>query len=134
MRCSSSSCRDGRRGWRMEGNRFMTRFAAVVDAGRPLVVAGVGSGLTARGAVEGGADALAVYNTAVYRVQGLPTALAFLPYDNANALTLRTVPEVVAVAGDVPGLVGVGAHDPRVRVDSLLDSIAALGAPGVTNE
>jgi predicted TIM-barrel enzyme len=102
--------------------------------GSPVIVAGVGCGLTAAGAAQGGADLLAVYNTAVYRVRGLPTALAFLPYDDCNALTLAAAPEVLAAAGNVPVLLGFGAHDPRRTPRALVDAALAAGAAGVTNE
>jgi predicted TIM-barrel enzyme len=104
------------------------------DSGNPVILAGVGSGLTTKGAVRGGADLLAVYNTAVYRIRGLPTALAFLPYDNANQLTISTAPEVIANAGEVPVLLGFGAHDPRMPVDKLVEMAETFGAAGVTNE
>jgi predicted TIM-barrel enzyme len=104
------------------------------DSGNPIILAGVGSGLTAKGAVRGGADLLAVYNTAVYRIRGLPTALAFLPYDDANQLTISTAPEVIANAGDIPVLLGFGAHDPRMPVNKLVDIAKSLDAAGVTNE
>lgn len=99
-----------------------------------VVVAGVGCGLTAKAAVRGGADILGVYNTAVYRIQGVPTAMAFLPYDDCNALTLAHAPQVIAVAGDKPVVLGFGAHDPRRSLDGLLDCAEELGAAGVTNE
>jgi predicted TIM-barrel enzyme len=106
----------------------------VRKAGKPVIMAGVGSGLTAKGAVHGGADLLAVYNTAVYRIQGLPTAMAFLPYDDANELTITTAPEVMANAGNTPVLLGFGAHDPRKPIPILVDQAERLGAAGVTNE
>jgi predicted TIM-barrel enzyme len=102
-------------------------------AGGQLVVVGVGSGLTARGASEGGADLLACYSTATHRVAGLPSALAFLPYGDANEHTLRALPEVVA-ASTRPVLAGLGAHDPRRRLERLVGEAAELGAAGVTNE
>lgn len=104
------------------------------QAGIPVIMAGVGSGLTAKGAVLGGADLLAVYNTAVYRIQGLPTALAFLPYDDANELTISTAPEVIANAGDKPVLLGFGAHDPRMPIPLLIEQAKRFSAAGVTNE
>lgn len=110
------------------------RLRAALKEGYPIIVAGVGSGLTAKGAAAGGADILAVYNTAVYRIRGVPTALAFLPYDDANALTLAAAPEVIGAAADVPVLLGFGAHDPRVPLEGLLDQAQKLGAAGVTNE
>jgi predicted TIM-barrel enzyme len=118
----------------MSSSETMARVRATVASGSPIIVAGVGSGLTARGAASGGADVVAVYNTAVYRVRGVPTALAFLPYDDANALTLAAAPEVIAAAGQVPVLLGFGAHHPRWSLDRLLDRAQSLGAAGVTNE
>lgn len=115
----------------------MTDGAAVLRRwaeSTPLVAAGVGSGLTARGAVEGGADLLACYGTACYRVMGLPSALSFLPYADVNELVVDTLPQVVAAATDRPVLAGVGAHDPRRDLRRLVERVASLGAAGVTNE
>lgn len=95
---------------------------------------GVGCGLTAAGAVAGGADLLACYSTAIYRAAGLPSALAFLPYDDPNEIVARALPEVVAASRGTPVLAGIGAHDPRVRIHKLLDDIRSAGAVGVTNE
>jgi len=103
-------------------------------AGGAIIVAGVGSGLTAAGAVAGGADLLACYGTAAYRILGVPTALAFLPYDDANALTLDLLPTIVGRAGDTPVIAGLGAHDPRRSIERLVAAAADVGAAGVTNE
>jgi predicted TIM-barrel enzyme len=102
--------------------------------GEAIVVAGVGSGLTAAGAVAGGADLLACYGTAAYRILGVPTALAFLPYDDANRLTLDLLPAVVGRAGDVPVIAGLGAHDPRRPLEQLVAAAVVAGAMGVANE
>ncbi len=115
-------------------NEFRPRLQSSLDAESPIIVAGVGSGITAKAACSGGADLIAVYNTAVYRIRGLPTSLAFLPYDDANALTLSVLPEVLAVVRDVPVIAGFGAHDPRIQVDNLLNQAEELGVSGVTNE
>lgn len=118
----------------MNQAEFFERVRDGRRQGRPLICAGVGSGVTARGAVEGGADVLAVYNTAVYRIMGLPTALAFLPYDNANQLTFDVLPQVMAAAGSTPVLAGIGVHDPRVDLDRALARVAEMRVAGVTNE
>ncbi|MGA4670242.1 phosphoenolpyruvate hydrolase family protein [Propionibacteriaceae bacterium Y1923] len=99
-----------------------------------LVGVGVGCGLTAAGAAAGGADLLACYSTAIYRAKGLPSALAFLPYDDPNELVRQVLPEVIAVARGLPVFAGVGAHDPRRQPDRLVAQMMALGATGVTNE
>jgi predicted TIM-barrel enzyme len=103
-------------------------------AGGSIVVAGVGSGLTASAAVAGGADLIATYGTAVYRILGVPTALAFLPYDDANRLTFGLLPEIVARSGATPVVAGLGAHDPRRSIEWLVGEAIAGGAAGVTNE
>lgn len=103
-------------------------------SGTAIVVAGVGSGITAAAAVAGGADLLATYGTAAYRILGVPTALAFLPYDDANVLTLDLLPPIVERAGVVPVIAGLGAHDPRRSVRWLVEAAADEGASGITNE
>jgi predicted TIM-barrel enzyme len=84
--------------------------------------------------VAGGADLLACYGTAAYRILGVPTALAFLPYDDANELTLDLLPTVVGQARGVPVIAGLGAHDPRRPIASLVEAAVGAGALGVTNE
>ena len=101
---------------------------------RPLLVAGVGSGITAAGAVAGGADLLAVYNTAIYRMRNLPSILAFLPGDDPNRITFEAAPAVVANAGGRPVIVGVAAHSPHAALNKLLDDVDHVGGRGVTNE
>lgn len=103
-------------------------------AGDAIVVAGVGSGITAAAARAGGADLLACYGTAVYRILGVPTVLAFLPYDDANKLTLDLLPTVVERAGGLPVIGGLGAHDPRRSLASLVGAARDAGAAGITNE
>ncbi|MCP4382462.1 MAG: phosphoenolpyruvate hydrolase family protein [Hyphomicrobiales bacterium] len=113
---------------------ILAAFRDTINGGRPLIMAGVGSGLTAGGAVKGGADLLATYSTAVYRCRGMPSLLSFLPYDNANDLTFTVAPEVLANAGTCPVILGLGAHNPDQPIDALLDRAEALGAAGVMNE
>lgn len=102
--------------------------------GAAIVVAGVGSGITAAAACAGGADLLACYGTAVYRIIGVPTVLAFLPYDDANKLTLELLPMIVERAAGRPVIGGLGAHDPRRSLEWLVGTAEDAGASGVTNE
>ena len=48
----------------------MDRLCGEVAAGRPLLMFGAGIGLTAKCAEIGGADLIAVYSTAIYRMMG----------------------------------------------------------------
>lgn len=113
---------------------LLTEAAARVRERSPVLVAGVGSGLSAAGAVAGGADLLAIYNTAVYRQRNLPSILAFIPGEDPNHITTEAAPAVIANAGGRPVLMGFAAHNPQVRLDPLIDQTLALGAAGITNE
>jgi predicted TIM-barrel enzyme len=118
----------------MTREEILARLRQRVAGGGAVVVAGVGSGLTTAGAVAGGADLIATYSTAIYRILGVPTALAFMPYDDTNAVTLHLLPEVVGRAGAVPVIAGLGAHDPRRPIDRLVGAAIDGGASGLTNE
>lgn len=118
----------------MTPDAIVASFRDVVAQERPVVMAGVGSGLTAAGATKGGAHLIAAYSTAVYRCRGLPSVLSFLPYDNANDLAFSVAADVVAQAGACPVILGLGVHDPRAAVDRLLDRVEAFGAVGIMNE
>ncbi len=118
----------------MTRESILSALHARVADGDAIVVAGVGSGLTAAGAAAGGADLIATYSTAIYRILGVPTALAFMPYDDTNAVTLDLLPQVVGRAGAVPVIAGLGAHDPRRSTDRLVGAALDAGAAGLTNE
>ena len=118
----------------MKTEAVIEQLKVMRSDGLPIIIAGVGCGLTAHAAVTGGADLLAVYSTAIYRMKGLPAALSFLPYDNANDITFDTAPEVIANAADVPVLFGLGAHDVRISPSALIDKAVSLGAVGIINE
>ena len=114
--------------------KFLEGLHKRYENGGYIVGSGCGSGLSAKGAVAGGADFLACYSTAVYRTRGLPTLLSFLPYDDCNKITQEAFPNVKVGSGDKPVLLGVGAHDLRWTVDRLVDKAEELGADGTVNE
>lgn len=84
----------------MNPKEIVAGLQELVQASLPIVMPGAGSGITAAGAARGGANLIAAYSTAVYRCRGLPSVPSFLPYDNANELTLAVAGDVVARAGE----------------------------------
>ena len=118
----------------MDKQVYLRELFRRADCGEPLIVAGVGCGLTARGAAAGGADLLCTYNTAVYRIHGVPTAMAFLPYDDCNQLTFNVAGQVIAAAGQTPVALGLGAHDPRRNLERMVENAMRIGAVGLANE
>ena len=119
----------------MKNNKiFLEKTNQLIADGTPFVLSGVGSGLTAMAAVRGGADMLATYHTAAYRIQGVPSLLSCLPYDNCNDIALQLLPQIRAVCKTIPILVGLGAHDPRQSHEDLLSRVIDNGGDGVVNE
>lgn len=112
----------------------LERLHHQLAAGKPLLMFGAGIGLTARCAELGGADLIAVYSTAIYRMMGQPTLLAFLPYANANDHVARMATEIIPAVKETPCIVGIGAHDPALNQEKFMDDMLALGFSGVTNE
>ena len=110
------------------------RLLEQVHAGRPVLMFGAGIGLTAKCAELGGADLIAVYSTAIYRMKGQHTLMAFLPYSNANEHVAKMATEILPAVKEAPCIVGIGAHDPSLDMEGFLDRMISLGFSGVTNE
>jgi predicted TIM-barrel enzyme len=111
----------------------LDRLAGERAAGRPLVIAGVGTGLTARSALEGGADLVVAYHSASFRLAGRPSIAGLMPFANANALVREMAHGVLAAIEDGRALATACAADPTVDVARLLDELAGLGFVGVMN-
>ena len=112
----------------------LQRLRSEVKAGNPILMFGAGIGLTAKSAELGGADIIAVYSTAIYRMRGLPTLMAFMPYSDANEHVRRMAGEILPAVKEAPCIVGIGAHDPALNVERFLDEMMGAGFSGVTNE
>lgn len=112
----------------------LDRLYRQLEAKKPLLLFGAGIGLTAKCAELGGADLIAVYSTAIYRMMGQHTLMAFLPYSNANEHVAKMACEILPAVKEVPCIVGIGAHDPSLNHELFMDEMMTLGFSGVTNE
>ena len=112
----------------------LDRLHRQLETKKPLLMFGAGIGLTAKCAELGGADLIAVYSTAIYRMMGQHTLMAFLPYSNANEHVAKMAREILPAVKEAPCIVGIGAHDPSLNQGMFMDEMMALGFSGVTNE
>lgn len=112
----------------------LDRLHRQLEAKKPLLMFGAGIGLTAKCAELGGADLIAVYSTAIYRMMGQHTLMAFLPYSNANEHVAKMACEILPAVKETPCIVGIGAHDPSLNQERFMDEMIALGFSGATNE
>ncbi|NLO21193.1 MAG: phosphoenolpyruvate hydrolase family protein [Syntrophomonadaceae bacterium] len=99
-----------------------------------LLMFGAGTGLTAKCADIGGADLIAVYSTAKFRMIGQPTLLAWMPYEDCNACVKEMAREIIPVIKRAPCIAGIGAHNPAVNLSRIIDEMMELGFSGITNE
>jgi len=114
--------------------QVLERLRRQIDGGKPLLMFGAGIGLTAKCAELGGADLIAVYSTAIYRMKGQHTLMAFLPYSNANEHVAKMATEILPAVKKAPCIVGIGAHDPSLDTERFLEKMIDLGFSGITNE
>ncbi|HBT20850.1 MAG TPA: hypothetical protein DEA47_05775 [Peptococcaceae bacterium] len=119
---------------RFTRNEVIDRLLEQVNNNRMILVFGAGIGLTAKCAELGGADIICVYSTAKYRMMGKPSLMAWLPYSNCNELMLEMSKEILPVVKNTPCVAGIGAHDPTLDLDKMIDLVLELGYSGVTNE
>jgi predicted TIM-barrel enzyme len=111
----------------------LARLRAQVAAGRPIIGAGSGTGLSAKCAEAGGADLIIIYNSGRYRMAGRGSLAGLMPYGDANAIVVEMAREVVTVVTDTPVLAGVCATDPFRTMPAFLDELKHIGFSGIQN-
>ncbi len=117
----------------MNRDEILTRLRGQVAAGRPIIGAGAGTGLSAKCAEAGGTDLIIIYNSGRYRMAGRGSLAGLLPYGDANAIVVEMAAEVLPVVRDTPVLAGVCGTDPFRQMPQFLRRIADLGFAGVQN-
>jgi predicted TIM-barrel enzyme len=111
----------------------LARLRAQIDAGRPIIGAGAGTGLSAKCAETGGADLIIIYNSGRYRMAGRGSLSGLLPYGDANAIVVDMAKEVLTIVDQTPVLAGVCGTDPFRLMRVFLPELAAMGFSGVQN-
>src|SRR4051812_49973981 len=85
----------------------LARLRAQVDAGKPIIGAGAGTGLSAKCAEAGGADLIIVYNSGRYRMAGRGSLAGVMPHGGAHAIPLDMGSEGLPLVPETPGLARV---------------------------
>ncbi len=111
----------------------LRRLRAQVDAERPIIGAGAGTGLSAKCAEAGGADLIIIYNSGRFRMGGRGSLAGLLPYGDANAIVIDMAHEVLPVVRETPVLAGVCGTDPFRLMPVFLDELMRIGFSGVQN-
>lgn len=114
-------------------SEVLQRLRDQVEAGKPILGAGAGTGISAKCAEAGGADLIIIYNSGRYRMAGRGSLAGLLPYGDANAIVVDMAREVLPIARNTPVLAGVCGTDPFRLMDLFLSQLKAMGFSGVQN-
>ena len=125
--------------WTGKGNPYTRqevrdRFQNTIDKGESLIVAGAGTGISAKFIEKGGADMLIIYNSGRYRMAGAGSACGMMAYGDANAIAMEIGEhEVLPIVDEIPVACGVHATDPRRRMWHWLLKVKEMGFSGINN-
>jgi len=117
----------------MRREEALGRLRDQVRAGRPVIGAGAGTGLSAKCAEAGGADLIIIYNSGRYRMAGRGSLAGLLPYGDANAIVVEMAAEVLPIVRETPVLAGVCGTDPFRSMPVFLEELRRLGFAGIQN-
>ncbi|OBZ74748.1 Uncharacterized protein y4oV [Grifola frondosa] len=111
----------------------LQRLRETIAAGRIILGAGAGIGLSAKFIEKGGADLLIVYNSGRFRMAGRGSLAGLMPYGDANAIVLEMANEVLPIVEHTGVLAGVCATDPFRLMPRFLRQLKDVGFCGVQN-
>jgi predicted TIM-barrel enzyme len=114
-------------------DEILKRLQAQIDAGKPIVGCGAGTGISAKFAEAGGADIIIIYNSGRYRMAGRGSLAGLLPYGDANGIVVEMAAEVLPVVKDTPVQAGVCGTDPFRLMPVFLKQLKEIGFSGVQN-
>ncbi len=117
----------------MTRDQALARLRAQVAAGKPIIGAGAGTGLSAKCAEAGGGDLIIIYNSGRYRMAGRGSLAGLLPYGDANAIVVDMAREVLPIVRETPVLAGVCGTDPFRLMPVFLEELKRIGFSGVQN-
>jgi len=125
--------------WTGKGNPYtrtevLDRLHATLRAGKPIIAAGAGTGISAKFLEKGGVDLIIIYNSGRFRMAGHGSTAGLMAYGDANAVAMEIGEyEVLPVVEEVPVICGVHATDPRRRMWHWLGRVKEMGFSGVNN-
>ncbi len=110
------------------------RLRDTISKGEPIIVAGAGTGISAKFIEEGGADMIIIYASGRFRMMGHGSIAGMMGYGDANSIAMEIGEyEVLPVVNEIPVICGVHASDPRRRMWHWLKQVKDMGFSGINN-
>ncbi|KAK4170517.1 putative tim-barrel enzyme family protein [Cladorrhinum sp. PSN259] len=117
----------------LDRHEVLRNLRQQISAGKAIVGAGAGIGLSAKFVEAGGGDLIIIYNSGRFRMAGRGSLAGLMPYGNANDVMLEMGKEVLPVVKHTPVLAGVCATDPFRNIPRFLRQLKELGFVGIQN-
>ncbi|HWR07221.1 phosphoenolpyruvate hydrolase family protein [Sporomusa sp.] len=114
-------------------SEVLKKLKAEIAAGRIIVGAGAGAGISAKSGEAGGVDLIIIYNSGKYRMAGRGSLAGLLSYGDANKIVVEMGAEVLPVVKHTPVLAGVCGTDPFRIMEVFLKQLKEQGFAGVQN-
>ncbi len=111
----------------------LERLRGQVQAGKPIIGGGAGTGISAKCAEAGGIDLIIIYNSGRFRMAGRGSLSGMMPYGDANQIVMEMAREVLPVVQKTPVLAGVCGTDPFRLMKRFLLDVRDAGFSGVQN-
>ena len=125
--------------WTGKGNPYTKdevrdRLQVTLDQNKAIIVAGAGTGISAKFIEQGGADLIIIYNSGRFRMSGHGSTAGMMAYGDANAVAMEIGEfEVLPIVEEIPVICGVHGSDPRRRMWHFLGQVKDMGFSGVNN-
>jgi predicted TIM-barrel enzyme len=113
--------------------QILESFRKQIDAGKPIVGAGAGIGLSAKSIEAGGGDLIIIYNSGRFRMAGRGSLAGLMPFSNANDVVVDMAKEVLPIVEHTPVIAGVCGTDPFKDMPRFLKQLRDLGFAGIQN-
>ncbi|HAA90635.1 MAG: Putative signal transduction protein [Thermoanaerobacterales bacterium 50_218] len=111
----------------------LARLKKTISEGKPVIIAGAGTGISGKFAERGGADLIGVYNSGLYRMDGNGSLAGLMPYGNANEIVIQLAHRVFPQIKEAPMIAGICGTDPTREMKPYLKYLKELGFSGVMN-
>jgi predicted TIM-barrel enzyme len=111
----------------------LDRLKKTNSEGKPVIIAGAGTGISGKFAEQGGADLIGVYNSGLYRMDGKGSLAGLLPFGDANQIVIDLANRIMPVINETPMIAGICGTDPTREMRPYLKHLMDLGFSAVMN-
>lgn len=111
----------------------LTRLKKNIAAGKPIIIAGAGTGISGKFAEQGGVDLIGVYNSGLYRMDGKGSLAGLMPYGDANQIVIDLAHRIFPVIQETPIIAGICGTDPTREMAPYFKTLINLGFSAVMN-